>query len=216
VQGRVALCAETRQLFVDETGVEARVRRGIDIQENPILILAADGKPDSKAAMLMGVADTALECLLVGRVAPFETGLSAWTLLERARLIGGKPEVVDGPGSRVEIRWSEAASWSVDPATGNSVGRVPSGAGQAMTEYLIEQREKICAVSDLLNNFLGTQKGSKDLVESGAGRQAGDLFSKACGLVRGTNAPDMMKDKIIEMNREYWSVATDALAGGGE
>jgi hypothetical protein len=216
VQDRVTLCASTRQLFVDEAQGEGRVRRGIDILENPLLVVSADGKPDPNAAMVMGVADTALECLLVGRIAPAETGLSAWTFLERARLTGGKAQVVGGLGGRIELRWSEAASWSVDPATGNTVGRLPGGAGQGMTEYAWEQRERICGVSDLLNNFLGTQKGGKEMVEEGAGRQAGDLLSKGCSAIGGKNATDYMKDKIIEMNREFWAAATDALAGGGE
>jgi len=100
----------------------------------------------------------------------------------------------------------------VDPATGNSVGRVPSGEGQALVEYIWEHRDEICAGSTLYNNFITAKIGPEDL------RHAGEWLSRACAALEGKNIPDYLKDKIIEMNQEYWTAASNALSGvgGGE
>jgi hypothetical protein len=212
LQDRVGLFAETRQLFVDDSAKVGKVRRGIDILSNPVAILDAAGNLDPQRAIQMGVVDTALEALLVAREAPGETSLSAWTLIERARLRQVKPEILQAPDGRRLIRWSNAAMWSVDVATGNSVGRVPSGEGQALVEYIWEHKEQICAASTLYNNFITAEIGPEDL------RHAGEWLSRACAFLEGKNIPDYLKDKIIEMNKEYWAAASNALAGveGGE
>src|SRR5204863_8173789 len=135
----------------------------------------------------------ALECLLVERSSPGTAWRSAWTLLERGRLQGGKPEVTDRDGRR-EVRWSEDAWWSIDPAGGGCVGRVPSGAGQGLIETLIESAGQVCSYADAVG-FLSGASGA-------TGQQPGwadtttKSFGRACSALGGTSVRDELKDQI--------------------
>lgn len=205
VQDRPGLVAETSQVFLDEEGGRVRVRRGIDILDNPGYF---DGAADR--TMTLGAAETALECLLVERVGPGEARRSAWTLMERARLQGGKAEVSDRDGRR-EVRWSGDAWWSVDPAGGGCVGRVPSGAGQGLIETVIESASQVCNYADAVG-FLGSASGATGRQPKWA-ENTNKAVGLACSVLGGTTARDQMKDKIDELTASLWASATNALSG---
>ncbi len=204
-QERPGVVAETSQIFLDAEGGRIVHRRGIDIFDNPGLFEGAGDR-----TMLLGVAETALECLLVERGSPGESRRSAWTLIGRARLMGGKGEAGERDGRR-EVRWSPDAAWVVDPATGVCVGRVPSGAGQAMLEAAWENANAVCTYSDVVG--LASALSSAAKVNPPWGEEAAGLFGKACGVVGGTWPRDMMMDKINEINKGLWDTAISALSG---
>jgi hypothetical protein len=203
VQDRPGLAADTSQVFLDEEGGRVLLRQGIDIFDNPGYF---DGSADR--TMTLGAAETALECLLVERSVPGTARRSAWTALERARLQGGKPEVSDRDGRR-EVRWSADAFWSVDPAGGGCVGRVPSGAGQGLIENLIESAGQVCSYADAVgflsgaSGATGQQPGWADSTTKG--------FGKACSALGGTSVRDELKDQIDEMTKNLWATAISSL-----
>jgi hypothetical protein len=204
-QERAGLVAETSQIFLDEEGARVLHRRGIDILENPGLFHGA-----GDATLRLGVAETLLECLLVERGSPGEARQSAWTFLQRARLAGGRPETSDRAGRR-ELRWSPEAAWVVDPATGICVGRVPSGAGQAMLEAAWENANAVCTYADVVGIASALTSAAK--VNPPWAEEAAGLFGKACGVVGGTWPRDMMMDKINEIQKGLWDGAISALSG---
>ena len=187
------------------TGYGAGCRQGIDILDNPGYF---DGS--AERTLTLGAAETALECLVIERVAAGHTGLSAWTQMERGRLQGGKAEVVDRDGRR-EVRWSADAWWSVDPAGGACVGRVPSGAGQALIEKAIEISGNICKWADLIGFLGGTSN------ETGNQPEWADTttkwYGRGCALVGGTNVRDEIMSKIEDMKKAAWKSAIAALGG---
>jgi hypothetical protein len=205
VQERPGLVAETSQVFLDEEGGRLLLRRGIDILDNPGYF---DGA--AERTLTLGAAETALECLLAERVVAGETRRSAWTLMERGRLQGGKAEVSDRDGRR-EVRWSADAWWSVDPAGGVCVGRVPSGAGQGLIEAAIDTASKVCEYADAVG-FLSGASGA-------TGKQPGwadnttKTFGRACSAMAGTSVRDELKDQIDEMTKDLWSSTINSLAG---
>ncbi len=204
VQDRPGICAETSQVVLDEAGGRLLVRRGIDILDNPVRFASG------ARTMAVGIADTALECLLVARLGRGDPGRSAWTAMERARLRGGRAEAADRAGLR-EIRWSPEAWWSIDPSSGVCVGRVPSGAGQAMLEAAWEHANAVCTYSDvvgLLGAAGGATKSIPAWAESGA-----EFMGKACGVVGGTWPRDMAMKQIDDLNKDLWPTAIAALSG---
>ncbi|HEX7900959.1 MAG TPA: hypothetical protein VF950_24585 [Planctomycetota bacterium] len=201
VQDSLGLTAASRQLFLDEAAGAVFERRGIDLLDNPLWI---PGDPAATASL--GAADTALEALLLSRRHPGSTSGSAWTILERERLLNGAPaSKADGP--RLKVSWSDAAWWSVEPGRGRVVGRGASGAGQGMVEYAIDQASKICSYTDMagvLTMHPGTPQGVRD---------ANDMYGDACSVLGGTTARDKMMGKIKDMNADLWAGATQALGG---
>jgi hypothetical protein len=205
VQDRVGLAADTSQVFLDEEGGRVLLRQGIDIFDNPGYF---DGS--AERTMTLGAAETALECLLVERSVPGTARRSAWTLLERGRLQGGKPEVSDRDGRR-DVRWSAEAWWSIDPAGGSCVGRVPSGAGQGLIENLIESAGQVCSYADAVG-FLSGASGATGRQPAWADTTTKG-FGKACSALGGTSVRDELKDQIDEMTKNLWLTAIDSLAG---
>jgi len=203
VQDRVGVVAETSQVYVDEDGGQVFARQGIDILENPGYFDAAADR-----TLTLGAAETALECLLIERLYGGDANRSAWTLMERARLQGGKPEVVERDGRR-QVRWSEDAWWSIDPAGGACVGRVPSGAGQALIENLIESAGQVCSYADAVG-FLGGASGATGRQPPWADK-TGKMFGKACSALGGTSVRDEIKDQIDEMTKNLWESAIASL-----
>lgn len=201
VQDRPGLVAETSQVCLGE---RLSVRRGIDLFDNPARFESAG------PTLALGAADTALECLLLARRTGERTDRSAWTLMERARLRGGKPEVRERDGRR-ELRWSDDAWWSVDPADGTCVGRVPSGAGQGLVESAIEHANSVCTYADIVG-FVAESGKSAGVTPEAVGDTA-DWMGKACGALGGTTARDLMNDRIKDVNKNLWGATLDALMG---
>jgi hypothetical protein len=201
LQEGLGLTASTRQLVLDEAAGAVFERRGIDLIDNPIWI---PGDPAATAAL--GAADTALEALLLGRLYPGSTSASAWTILERERLLNAAPKPAT-EGGRVKLAWSEAAWWSVDPARGRVVGRGASGAGQGLVEYAWEQASNICAYADaasVMTMSPGTPQAAQD---------ANELYGNFCSAIGGTTVRDQMKAKIDQMTKDMWASAVKALGG---
>jgi hypothetical protein len=205
VQDRPAIVAETSQVFLDEEGVRVLHRQGFDIVENP-------GTFDGSAArtMALGVAETALECLLVERLAAEGSRRSAWILMERGRLQGGKAETADRDGRR-EVRWSPDAWWSVDPSSGACVGRVPSGAGQGLIETLIESAGQVCSYADAVG-FLSGASGATGRQPEWADKTT-SMFGRGCALMGGTSVRDEIAGQIQEMTKNLWNSTIGALSG---
>ena len=205
VQDRPGVVAETGQVFLDEEGGRVLHRQGFDIVDNP-------GFFDGSAArtLTLGAAETALECLLIERLAPEGARRSAWTLMERGRLQGGKADVRDRDGRR-EVRWSEDAWWSVDPAGGACVGRVPSGAGQGLIEALIDSAGQVCAYADAVG-FMSGASGATGRQPEWADRTT-SMFGRGCSLLGGTSVRDEIQNQINEMTKNLWSTTLGALSG---
>jgi len=203
VQDRPGLAADTSQVFLDEAGGRVLLRQGIDILDNPGYF---DGSADR--TMTMGAAETALECLLVERSEPGTARRSAWTLLERGRLQGGKPEVSDRDGRR-DVRWSAEAWWSVDPLSGSCVGRVPSGAGQGLIENLIESAGQVCSYADAVG-FLSGASGATGQ-QPGWADKTTKAFGRACSALGGSSVRDEIKDQIDEMTKNLWATTIASL-----
>lgn len=195
---RLGIFAEIRQVVDD--GSEIRGFRSIDILENAVIFASPDGRIDTDAAVAMGVADTILESLLLVRDHPSTAAPSAWNLLSRARIVGGKGRKVKGG-----VSWEGTdAWWSVDPETGSCVGRVPSGAGQGAIEYAWDLSQKVCQFADLYTIYgAGT----------GPGAGAVSTLSDFCSVVQGTIVRDKLRDTIIKRTQEMWIQAANALAG---
>jgi len=205
LQDRPGLIASTSQVFLDEPGGRVVLRQGIDILDNPGIV---DGS--ASRTMALGAADTALECLLVERLAPDGARKSAWTLMERARLQGGKAEVSDRDGRR-EVRWSADAWWSIDPAGGACVGRVPSGAGQGLIETLIDSAGQVCSYSDAVG-FLSGASGATGQQPEWAD-QTTSMFGRGCSLMGGTSVRDEIAGQINQMTKDLWTTTIGALSG---
>ncbi len=203
LQDRVGICAETSQIALDDANGRVLLRRGIDIMDNSARF------EDGPRTLKVGLAETALECLLVTRRWPGDVSASAWTAMERARLLGGKAEVTDQKGMK-EIRWSPAAWWSIDPATGTCVGRVRSGAGQGLIETAWEEMSAACNYSDVA----GLAAGAASATGHKEGDDASAFFGKACGVVGGTWARDVAADKANDLTKDLWPNTLAALGGG--
>lgn len=203
-QDRLAVAAETSRLLESPEG--GRVRRSIDLFENPARFAGPEGAARSRAA---GVADTLLEAALLARSVPGEAGPTAWSRLERARLEGAKEELVEEDG-RVLVRPNPSAWWELDPATGAVAGRVAGGGGQGALEYAWETGGQICQASDLV--------GLWGLVPDGpeAANDAASLYGTFCSLFSGTTVRDKVMDKIQQMNKDLWKGTLDALTGATE
>jgi hypothetical protein len=201
-QDRVGVVAETTRLLEAEGA--GRVRRSIDVFENPVRFAGPEGAARARAA---GVADTALEAALMSRSAPGETAPTAWARFERARLTGAKEELVE-EGGRLLVRSSPDAWWEIDPATGGCVGRVAGGGGQAALEYAWETGGQICTAADLVSLWGLVPDGPE------AANDAASAYGTFCSLFSGTTVRDKMMDKIQQMTKDMWNQAIDALAGG--
>jgi hypothetical protein len=205
VQERPGLVAETSQIFIDEEAGRVLAREGFDIVDNPGFF---DGA--GERTVTLGAAETALEALLAERLHAGDVRRSAWTLMERARLQGGKAEVQDRDGRR-DVRWSPDAWWSVDPAAGACVGRVPSGAGQGLIETLINSAGQVCSYSDAVG-FLSGASGATGRQPAWAD-QTTSMFGRACGVLGGTTVRDEIKAQIDEMTKNLWTASINSLAG---
>jgi len=178
------------------------LRRGIDILD------ASARFEDGPLTLKYGLAETALECLLVTRRWQGDAAPSAWTSMERARLQGGKAELTDQKGTK-ELRWSPAAWWSIDPATGLCVGRVRSGAGQGLIETAWEEASAVCNYSDVVGLAAGAASatGHKEADDASA------FMGKACGVVGGTWPRDVAADKANDLTKDLWPGTLAALGG---
>lgn len=152
----VGILRESRQLLLAPGDVQHGLRHVVDIMDARYAFVGADGRYDHAAALRAGAAETALEWLLVMRTNPGGADVdgSAWTLIDRARVLGGQPSVARA-GDALQVRWADDAHWSVDARTGLSIGRVESGAGQAMAEYSWTTSEKVC---EAMNRFFTLAK----------------------------------------------------------
>jgi hypothetical protein len=205
VQDRAGLLAETSQVFLDEEAGRVYCREGFDIVDNPG---AFEGSAERTVSL--GAAETALECLLAQRLHAGDARASAWSLMERARLQGGKAEVLDRDGRR-DVRWSAEAWWSVDPSGGACVGRVPSGAGQGLIETLINSAGQVCSYSDAVG-FLSGASGATGRQPQWAD-QTTTMFGRACGVLGGTTVRDEIKGQIDEMTKNLWTASISSLSG---
>ncbi|MHC4606025.1 MAG: hypothetical protein ACYTAF_03725 [Planctomycetota bacterium] len=209
------LLGKDRRFFRDRPGVVMEVRRmrwdgpdrvrfrhSLDIMENHITFVNASGKYLSELNLTFGVADTALESLLLVRSDPADTVASAWVIMERERLLGGK-QTVKGA---LEISWGDGAKWCIDPATGACVGRIASGEGQGMVEYAWDLAGKVCQFGVFLGMYAGT-------VGSDTAKKADQLMGDLCCIVDGSWARRVVENKINKMRDGMWKAATDALAG---
>ncbi|MBI2898774.1 MAG: hypothetical protein HYY17_01175 [Planctomycetes bacterium] len=222
---RLNLFVDARQMFLDESRREIRIRRTIDIMENAVAFATPDGKTDPATALRAGVMDTVLEALLLSRAYAADSSATAWTLLERARIVGAKAEVPAGDrrkelGIRADDRLAvcrpvdgrATAWWSVDPATGSCVGRVPSGAGQAAVEHAWHIAHKVCEIAEIFR-IVGESGAAGHTVH-----HIDEIVTDACSVVNGTWPRRIVEKKMNEMVKRMWAEATDALAGvgGGE
>jgi len=202
LQDRPGICAETSQIALDDANGRVLLRRGIDIMDNSARF------EDGPLTLKYGLAETALECLLVTRRWQGDAAPSAWTSMERARLQGGKAELTDQKGTK-ELRWSAAAWWSIDPATGLCVGRVRSGAGQCLIETAWEEASAVCNYSDVVGLAAGAASatGHKEADDASA------FMGKACGVVGGTWPRDVAADKANDLTKDLWPGTLAALGG---
>jgi len=202
LQDRPGICAETSQIALDDANGRVLLRRGIDIMDNSARF------EDGPLTLKYGLAETALECLLVTRRWQGDAAPSAWTSMERARLQGGKAELTDQKGTK-ELRWSPAAWWSIDPATGLCVGRVRSGAGQGLIETAWEEASAVCNYSDVVGLAAGAASatGHKEADDASA------FMGKACGVVGGTWPRDVAADKANDLTKDLWPGTLAALGG---
>ena len=187
------------------------LRRGIDILENRLTPLPAEGKEGARASLALGVADTALEASLFPPLGREGRSLSAWTFLARATLRGGRPEVERTPGGGILVRWGPEAFWEVDPATWIPVGRVPPGPGQGMLEYAIKTRDvmsTLCQISNLASIFIA---GDPELNKSFG--SADRIKGYICAVVDGNLPAVYLNNMISDMTAGLWKRAADALAG---
>jgi hypothetical protein len=202
VQDRVGVVAETSQLLIEEGSGRFVLRRGLDIMEDPVRLESGD------PTLAYGVSSTVLECLLVSRRWPADANQSAWKLIERARLQGGKAET-GAVNTLKTVRWSADAQWVVDPASGVCVGRVPSGAGQGLIEAAWENMSAVCNYSDVT----GLAVGAASATGHSEADDASDFFGKACGVVGGTWARDKVADQTKELTKDLWPNTLAALGG---
>jgi transglutaminase-like putative cysteine protease len=205
LQDRPGLCAETRQIGVDEKAGRLVLRRSIDIFESPVHWASGD------RTLRYGLAETALECLLAGRVWAGNAGPSAWATIERARLEGGAADVKER-GGRKEVRWSPGAWWSVDPVSGNCVGRVPTGAGQALIEEAWDNAHEVCDMIDA-GLELGGAMGDQGMISKQAGEMS-DLASEVCTLTSGDTARNSAKTQEAEFRKKAMEGILSAFSGG--
>jgi hypothetical protein len=201
LQDRPGLCAETLQIGIDGNAGRLVLRRGIDIFESPVRFGAGD------RTLRYGIAETALECLLAGRIWAGDASLSAWATLERGRLQGGVVDVRDRDG-RKEIRWSPGAWWSLDPVSGNCVGRVPSGAGQAAVEHAWHTAHETCEWLEGVYELEGSAHGMT--------KRAGELGAEICAMATGKSAMNSAKTQAMKISEEGAEGIIGALAGGTE
>jgi hypothetical protein len=201
LQSSPGITAATQQLWVDEPTGQLRVRRGIDLFQNPGTCGTIE------RTLQLGAAETALEHLLLTRVAGGDASGSAWPILEQGRLSSAKPALKTTVSGRVQIGWDEKAWWSVDPDTGECVGRVPSGGGQAVIEYAWNIAEKVCAVSGFFDMYSKGPIGSKE------SRDLAGIVDNACDVLQGQWPAEMIRDKILELNVQLWNAVIEALGG---
>ena len=236
----VGIVRESRQLLLPDGEARIALRHAIDLMDTRYAFLDEAGHYDQVAALRAGVAETALEWLLLLRRHPggVDADRSAWTLLERARATG----VEAGVGSEadaVHVRWSDDVSWSVDPRTGLGIGRVAGGAGQGMVEYawmvseklceamgtfdslledldvsgpLLDDLQNMCAVRDIMT---GLGSDVESLLEDGATEWYADKLEE-WGLGKIPDYTDLqneMFDVIQDVTRSTWRRAAGALAG---
>ncbi len=186
-------------------------RERIDILENRLAPLPPPGAGLPRGALVLGVADTALEASLLPPLGRGARTLSAWNLLSRERLSGREPSLAKVAGNRILVRWGPSACWDVDGKTWVPAGRVPSGAGQGMLEYAIKARDvmsTVCQVSALVDIFiagdpaLGRKFGGADRVKG-----------YICAALDGNLPAAYLNNLISDMTAGLWKGAADALAG---
>lgn len=138
-------------------------RHAIDVVfDRAMLLPRAADKADqaARANATFGVAATVLESGLLRAIDPANGPKGAYSAFEEARAAGAAPVVIAAGGNAASavkppalVAWSLArneagralvfpaasganAWWSVDPATGSSIGRGDGGEGQSAMEYL--------------------------------------------------------------------------------
>ncbi len=198
-------------LFRDPGRGRYILQRGIDILENRLVPVSARGEDAGRRALVLGATDTALEASLLPPLGVGTADLSAWSLLARERILGGKERAEKGPGGEILVGWGPGARWEVDPRTWVPAGRVPSGAGQAMLEYAIKIRDQmstICQVSNLASIFIA---GDPDLNERFG--KADRIKGYICGVVDGNLPAVYVNNLTSDMTAGLWTRAANALAG---
>lgn len=203
---RPGMIMEVRQLHRDGQD-NIRLRHSIDIMENTVTFVSSSGSFVPQATLRLGIADTALEPLLLVRSDPADSVASAWTILERERLLGGAEQKREVEG-KLEIAWGPGAWWSIDLSTGSCVGRVRSGAGQAMVEYALQVADKICTLSVFLSLYAASGHGGQ------ATSDKDQVMGYLCSIVSGTWPRSIIvENKMSELREHLWKISTDALAG---
>ncbi|MEO6434300.1 MAG: hypothetical protein ABIP55_00865, partial [Tepidisphaeraceae bacterium] len=149
----------------------------------------------AKANVSLGVAATVLESALLRTIDPSHGARGAFSTFEEARAIGAKPASAASnpppvvawslarneagrtlvfPGNDASIAW-----WSVDAATGATIGRGDGGEGQADMEYLQITKRNI----DNLKCMVGW---SNQVLGGKSDRQIGESFIRC---MTGTDNP---------------------------
>ena len=199
---------ETRQLTGDLNTGSLSVRHGLDLMQNAVTMIASDGTTAPEMALSLGVAETALESLLLVRSHPAAAAPSAWNLMARSRLSGG-PLQVETKSGTARIAWSDDAWWSIELSSGSCIGRVRSGAGQGMAEYIWNCAGKICDVAVLLGVYTASGAASKGV------QDLDGALGNVCA-IRGGSAPRAMAAKKIKAIKDtLWQQSTLALMGMG-
>jgi hypothetical protein len=180
------------------------IERRFDLVANPVAFVGRDGTLDAATAVALGVADTALEAALMGPDTDAARGGTAWHHLQKTSGIAK----VEKKRGVLEVAWSDAAWWSVDPRSGTTVGRVPGGGGQAMYEYAFHATRTACNWGWMISFASAGQRKNpyhiKD-VDKWAGR--------ICAAVAGTLGPQLVMEHIDGIKGALWDIAIPALRG---
>lgn len=166
---------------IDQEAKEVGTRQSMDVAiDRSLLVPRSADQADAAAAanMSLGVAATVLESALLRMIDPAHGARGAFSVFEEARAAGATASSTPSNPTPV-VAWSLArnetgrtlvfpgsersdAWWSVDPATGHSIGRGDGGEGQSVNEYLQITKKNIenlkCMVG-MSNQVLG---GSSD------------------------------------------------------
>jgi len=199
---RTGLVALVERLSAE--GDEIRIQQRFDILANPVAFTAADGRLDAARAVALGVADTALEAALLGAKKDRVAAGTAWDQLSATK---GQPKTTRA-GGVVRVAWGDGAWWSVDPKSGNVVGRVTGGGGQAMVEYAKKVSDTVCNWGWVLSIYAAAHPNN-DYYSGDADKWVG----RFCSVLSGTEMQQYQSEQISEITNNLWQVAIPALIG---
>lgn len=175
-------------ITADKSQQSVAARQSMDVAfDRSILIPREADKSDAaaKANTSLGVAATVLESALLRTIDPAHGAKGAFSAFEEARASGAKPasspsnppvvvawslsrneggRTLAFPGNDVSLVW-----WSVDPATGQAIGRGDGGEGQSAMEYLQITKKNV----DNLKCMVGM---SNQVLGGSSSREIGQSF----------------------------------------